>query len=65
MKKAIRMNIVVWVEGEAEPVQNFALFATHALREIISKGNSVVPSLDMRIESIHESANRPDEEVLL
>ena len=62
MHKAIRMSVKLslWIEGEAEPAENFAVLATEAIRGIIAAGSEKYPGLAITIQKIEE--DQRDEE---
>ena len=54
MKKAIALNVVLWIEGEDEPAQDFAKATTDAVRDILQSGATKYPGLAITIRSIKE-----------
>jgi hypothetical protein len=56
MKKAIALEIRLWIEGEDEPAHDFAQSTTQAVREILEAGAAKCPGLAIKIRSIKERA---------
>jgi len=56
MKKAISLDVHLWVEGEDEPAHDFAQSTTKAVRDIIEAGAAKYPALAIRIRSIREKS---------
>jgi hypothetical protein len=56
MKKAIRLDVRLWIQGEDEPAHDFAQSTTEAVREIIEAGRAKYPSLAITIRSIQEKS---------
>jgi hypothetical protein len=54
MRKAIRLQVTLEVEGEDAPAHNFAKSTAEALREIITAGSSKHPELTVTIKRIAE-----------
>ncbi len=54
MRKAIRLKVTLWIEGEDEPAHNFAESTIEAVKEIIEKGSSSHPELKVTIKRIVE-----------
>ncbi|HVG19454.1 MAG TPA: hypothetical protein VNI02_10395 [Blastocatellia bacterium] len=54
MRKAIRLQVTLWIEGEDAPAHNFAESTTQAVRDIISEGSSKHPELKVTIKKIAE-----------
>jgi hypothetical protein len=54
MRKAIRLQVSLWIEGEDAPAHNFAESTTEAVRDIISEGSSKHPELKVTIKKIVE-----------
>jgi hypothetical protein len=52
MRKAIRLRVTLWIEGEDAPAHNFAESTTQAVRDIISEGSSKHPELKVTIKNI-------------
>lgn len=54
MKKAIALDVRLWIEGEDEPAHDFAASTTDAVRGIIEAGSKSYPDLVIKIRSIKE-----------
>lgn len=54
MRKAIKLKVALWIEGEDEPAHNFAKSTKQAVREIISAGLKSHPELKVTIRGITE-----------
>jgi hypothetical protein len=60
MRKAILLEVRLWVEGEAEAAADFAALTTRAVREIVAAGADTHPELKVRVRSVREA--RDDDE---
>ena len=60
MRKAILLEVRLWVEGEAEAAADFAELTTRAVREIVAAGAEAHPELKVRVRSVREA--RDDDE---
>ena len=56
MKKAINLDVRLYVEGEDEPAHDFAQSTTDAVRAIIEAGSAKFPGLAIKIRSIREKS---------
>jgi hypothetical protein len=56
MKKAISLDIRLWIEAEDEPAHDFAQSTTQAVRDIIETGSAKYPALAVKIRSIKEKS---------
>ena len=56
MRKAILLELRLWVEGEDEPAHDFAESTTRAVREVIDAGAQKHPELSFKIRSIREKS---------
>jgi len=56
-RKAIQLQVTLWIEGEDQPAHNFAKSTTQAIRDVISFGNWRHPSLKVNIKNIVEDTN--------
>ena len=54
MKKAIALDVRLWIEGEDEPAHDFAASTTQAVRDILEAGSKDYPDLTIKIRSIKE-----------
>jgi hypothetical protein len=56
MKKAISLDVHLWIEGEDEPAHDFAQSTIQAVRDIIAAGATQHPELAVRVKAIREKA---------
>jgi len=56
MRKAISLDVRLWIEGEDEPTHDFAQSTTEAVRDIIDVGAARYPGLSIKIRSIKEKS---------
>lgn len=56
MRKAISIDVRLWIEGEDEPAHDFAQSTTQTVREIIETGASKYPGLSITIRSLKEKS---------
>ncbi len=61
MKKAIRLRVIFWIEGEAEPAHDFSESTIKAIGDLVAAGQSSHPELKFSIQSITESPDEDDE----
>jgi hypothetical protein len=54
MKKAISINVTLWIEGEDEPAHDFAKSTSDAVRDMIQTAAAKYPGLAVTIRSIKE-----------
>ena len=54
MKKAIALDVRLWIEGEDEPAHDFAASTTQAVRDMLGAGSKNYPGLEVKIRSIKE-----------
>jgi hypothetical protein len=54
MRKAILLEVRLWIEGEDEPAHDFAESTTRAVKEIIETGAKTHPELKVTVRSIKE-----------
>jgi hypothetical protein len=54
MRKAILLEVRLWIEGEDEPAHDFAQSTIQAVRQIIETGADKCPHLAVKIRSIKE-----------
>jgi hypothetical protein len=64
MHKAIRLKVklTLWIEGEAEPAENFAALTTEAVHRLIALGSAQLPGLTVKVEKIEEDTSGDEEE---
>jgi hypothetical protein len=56
MRKAISLDVQLWIEGEDEPANDFAQASIQAVRDIIAAGSGKHPELAVRVKSIREKS---------
>ena len=56
MKKAISLDVRLYIESEDEPAHDFAQSTTQAVREIIEAGSAKYPGLAIKVRSIREKS---------
>ncbi len=61
MRKAILLTVSLWIEGEDEPVHNWATTAVRAVREIIAAGKYTHPELEVSIQTIEEAGEATED----
>jgi hypothetical protein len=54
MKKAISLDVRLYIEADDEPAHDFAQSTTQAVRDIIEAGSAKFPGLAIKIRSIRE-----------
>jgi hypothetical protein len=61
--KAIRLkvNLWLWIEGEAEPAEDFAALTSEAVRGLIAAGSEQYPGLAVTIQKIEEDRSEEAE----
>ena len=62
MKKAIRLIVSLWIEGEAEPALNWAEFTAQAVRDILAAGQASRPELNVTLRKIVEDRSSDEDE---
>ena len=60
MRKAILLEVRLWIEAEDEAAADFAERTTRAAREIIAAGAEKHPELKVRVRSVHEAREGRD-----
>ena len=55
MRKAILLEVRLWVEAEDEAAADFAERTTHAVREIVAAGAEKHPEMKVRVRSVREA----------
>ena len=60
MRKAIRLQVDLWIEAEDEPAHNFAESTKQAVDDIIAAGSSTHPELSVEIKSLVEHHDEDD-----
>jgi len=56
MKKAITLDVRLYIEGEDEPAHDFAASTSQAVRDLIEAGKGKFPGLAIKIRSIREKS---------
>ncbi len=54
MRKAIKLKVTLWIEGEDEPAHNFAESTIQAVKEIIKEGSASHPELKITVKKVVE-----------
>jgi hypothetical protein len=54
MRKAIRLVVSLWVEGDDEPAHDFASSTMQAVRDVIQAGAKTHPELSFTVKKIDE-----------
>ncbi|HEX6536710.1 MAG TPA: hypothetical protein VF041_19135 [Gemmatimonadaceae bacterium] len=54
MKKAIRLRVMVWIEGEDEPAHDFFKSTSAAIRDVIAAGAKTHPELRFTVKRVRE-----------
>ena len=62
MRKAIRLKVSLWIEGEDEPAHNFAQSTGEAVRNMIAAGSAQHPNLRVTVKKVEEDRSEEDEE---
>ncbi len=57
MRKAIRLVVTLWIEGEDEPAHDFAASTTQAVRDVIEAGAHAHPELSFAVKRIVERSD--------
>jgi hypothetical protein len=60
MRKAIALQVDLWIEGEDAPGHDFAESTKQAVRDIIAAGISIHPELSFKIMGIVERDDPSD-----
>ena len=56
MRKAIRLRVTLWIEGEDEPAHDFAASTIQAVKDIIAAGSSSHPELKVTVKKVAEQS---------
>ena len=55
MRKAIQLEVRLWIEGEGEPAEDWARSTTKVVRQIIAEGaRATHPELVVKVRAIKE-----------
>jgi hypothetical protein len=60
MRKAIRLRVTLWVEGEDEPAHDFYASTSRAVCDIIRAGRSRYPELRVTVKRVTEAEDDDD-----
>ena len=60
MHKGIRLKVNLWIEGEAEPAEDFARLTMQAVRDLLAVNLPQYPALKVTIKKMKE--DRDDDE---
>jgi hypothetical protein len=55
MRKAIILQVTLWIEGEDEPAHDFAKWTMRAVRDVISAGAKDHPELRFKVTKVIEA----------
>ncbi len=55
MRKAIQLDVRLWIEGDDEPAHDFAASTIAAVREMIEAGAAKHPELAVKVKRVKES----------
>ncbi len=62
MRKAIRLKVILWIEGEDDPAHDFAKSTTQAVHDVIGAGiQKLHPPLQIAIKAISEADDEEGE----
>jgi hypothetical protein len=56
MRKAIRLQVTLWVEGEHEPAHDFLQSTLRAVRDVIKNGSRAHPELRFTVKRVAEDS---------
>jgi hypothetical protein len=54
MRKAIMLQVTLWIQGEDEPAHDFAKSTIKAVRDVISAGAKAHPELRFKVTKVIE-----------
>lgn len=54
MRKAIRLRVTLWIEGEAEPAADFAKYTTGEVRKLIEEAAAGRKDLKVTVKKVAE-----------
>ncbi len=57
MKKAICLQVTLWVEGNDEPAHDFSASSMQGVRDILAAGANKHPELTLSIRDIQEDTS--------
>ena len=61
MRKAIRLQVTLWIEGEDEPAHDFFASTSKAVKEMIAAGRAKHPELRVTVKRVSEDTSDADE----
>ena len=56
MRKAVRLVVTLWIEGDDQPAHDFAASTTTAVKAMIDEGAKKYPSLKVTVKDVHEKS---------
>lgn len=54
MRKAIMLDVRVWIEGEDEPAHDWAASTSAAIRDVLAAGAATHPELKITVKRVRE-----------
>jgi hypothetical protein len=60
MRKAILLEVRLWIEAEDEAADDFAARTARAVREIVAAGAEQHPEMKVRVRSVREAREARD-----
>ena len=54
MKKAVQLDVRLWIEADDEPAHDFAAAMTDVVRQVLADGAKAHPELIIKIRAITE-----------
>jgi hypothetical protein len=61
MRKAIRLRVTLWIEGEDEPAHDFFASTNKAVRDVIAAGRAKHPELRVTVKQVVEDTSDDSE----
>jgi hypothetical protein len=62
MRKAIKLKVTLWIEGEDEPAHDFAAYTIQAVRDIIAAHARLYPGLKVTVRKVAEDTSNEEED---
>ncbi len=62
MRKAIKLKVTLWIEGEDEPAHDFAAYTIKAVHEIIAAHARLYPGLKVTVRKVVEDTSDEEED---
>jgi hypothetical protein len=56
MRKAIRLDVTLWIEGEDEPAHDFFQSTSAAVQDVITAGAKAHPELTFTVKRVVEKS---------